>query len=36
MKKWLLGLMAAVMAASLAACTPNTEAERDNKSGCRE
>ncbi len=36
MKKWLLGMMAAVMAVSLAACTPTTEAEGgDNHSICR-
>jgi ABC-type Zn uptake system ZnuABC Zn-binding protein ZnuA len=28
MKKWLLGMMAAVMAVSLAACTPTTERKR--------
>ena len=29
MKKWLLGMMAAVMAVSLAACTPTTEKQKE-------
>ena len=29
MKKWLLGMMAAVMAVSLAACTPTTGKQKE-------
>ena len=32
MKKWLLGLLAAMMAVSLAACTPTTEKQKETKS----
>ena len=29
MKRWLMGIMAVVMAASLAACTPTTEKQKE-------
>ncbi len=32
MKKWLLGLLTAMMAVSLAACTPTTEKQKETKS----
>ena len=36
MKKWLLGLMAAVMAASLAACTPTTQKQKETTKAAAE
>lgn len=36
MKKWLLGLMAAVMAVSLAACTPTTEKKKEETTASAE
>ena len=35
MKKWLLGLLTAMMAVSLAACTPTTEKQKETKISCR-
>lgn len=32
MKKWLLGLLTAMMAVSLAACTPTTDKQKETKS----
>ena len=36
MKKWLLGLMAAVLAASLAACTPTTQKQKETTKAAAE
>ncbi len=36
MKKWLLGLMAAMMAVSLAACTPTTEKKKEETTAAAE
>ena len=33
MKKWLLGVMAAVMAVSLAACTPTPDKQKEETAG---
>ena len=32
MKKWLLGLLTAMVAVSLAACTPTTDKQKETKS----
>ena len=34
MKKWLLGLLTAMMAVSLAACTPTTEKKQETTTNC--
>ena len=36
MKKWLLGVMAAVMAVSLAACTPTPDKQKEETAGLQQ